>query len=158
WGGQTSLGELIVAICTEPIPRLEVVASWVPLDLARLVHRGLERDPAERPQSMPDFIRQLEIFSGGSDRVNKNQLTGPREEQRSALTLRISMTESAAERAAEVHKAALKDKASAAPKPNPDRMATKLIGPTPEKTVERRRSKPPAKSGTLGLVGVAVLS
>ncbi|HYQ43134.1 MAG TPA: serine/threonine-protein kinase, partial [Polyangiaceae bacterium] len=74
WGGQTSLGELIVAICTEPIPQLDVVASWVPRDLARVVHRGLERDPNLRPSSVRAFIESLSVFSGGTDRVHKSQL------------------------------------------------------------------------------------
>jgi serine/threonine protein kinase len=88
WGAQTSLGELIVAICTEPIQRLEEVAPWVPRDLARLVHRGLERDVAHRTPSMQAFIAALEVFSGASDRVTAEQLVGLTDEHREVLVRR----------------------------------------------------------------------
>jgi serine/threonine protein kinase len=85
WGHQTSLGELIVAICTEPIRRLEEVAPWVPKDLARVVHKGLERDLQQRTQNMHALIGALELFAGGSDRVNADQLTGIDETRRAEL-------------------------------------------------------------------------
>ncbi|HEV8547569.1 MAG TPA: serine/threonine-protein kinase, partial [Polyangiaceae bacterium] len=88
WGQQSSLGELIVAICTEPIPRLEEVAPWVPTDLGRIVHRGLERDLERRTPSMQAFIAALELFSGGSDRVNSEQLVGLTDEHRDVLARR----------------------------------------------------------------------
>jgi serine/threonine protein kinase len=88
WGQQSSLGELIVAICTEPIQRLEEVAPWVPRDLARLVHRGLERDLDHRTPSMQAFIAALEVFSGGSDRVTSEQLVGLTDEHREVLAKR----------------------------------------------------------------------
>jgi serine/threonine protein kinase len=88
WGQQSSLGELIVAICTEPIRRLEEVAPWAPKDLARVVHRGLERDLAHRTPSMQAFIAALEVFSGGSDRVVSEQLVGMTDEHRDVLARR----------------------------------------------------------------------
>ena len=96
WGGQTSLGELIVAICTEPIPQLDVVASWVPRDLARVVHRGLERDPDLRPSSVRAFIESLSVFSGGTDRVHKSQLVAMTVAERGALQLKVNISASAA--------------------------------------------------------------
>ena len=96
WGGQTSLGELIVAICTEPIPQLDVVASWVPRDLARVVHRGLERDPNLRPSSVRAFIESLSVFSGGTDRVHKSQLVAMTVAERGALQLKVNISASAA--------------------------------------------------------------
>ena len=88
WGQQSSLGELIVAICTEPIRRLEEVAPWAPKDLARVVHRGLERDLTHRTPSMQAFIAALEVFSGGSDRVVSEQLVGMTDEHREVLARR----------------------------------------------------------------------
>lgn len=98
WGGQSSLGELIVAICTQPIPRLEELAPWVPRDLARAVHRGLERDPARRPVSVTALSKSLAPFSGGSDRVRESQLVALTEAERGALQVRvnINMSETAA--------------------------------------------------------------
>jgi hypothetical protein len=104
WGGQKSLGELIVAICTEPIRRLEVVAPWVPRELARVVHRGLERDPAKRIPSARDLIRELEPHTEKSDRVGVQQLKGLSEAERGELTVRVSLTDSASRRIASLGK------------------------------------------------------
>ncbi len=90
WGHQTSLGELIVSICTEPIRRLEELAPWVPPDLARLVHKGLERDIAQRTPNIHSLIAGLELFSGGSDRVTAEQLVGLTNERKAELTRRAS--------------------------------------------------------------------
>jgi hypothetical protein len=90
------LGELIVAICTEPIPQLDVVASWVPRDLARVVHRGLERDPNLRPSSVRAFIESLSVFSGGTDRVQKSQLVALTVAERGALQMKVNISASAA--------------------------------------------------------------
>jgi len=76
WGQRSSLGELIVAICTEQLGRVEEVAPWVPVDLARVVHKALERDLAQRTASMQALIAALELFSGGSDRVTAAELVG----------------------------------------------------------------------------------
>jgi serine/threonine protein kinase len=96
WSGQTSLGELIVAICTEPIPQLDAVAPWVPRDLARVVHRGLERDPNLRPASVRAFIESLSVFTGGTDRVLSSQLVAMTEAERGAMQVRVSISASAA--------------------------------------------------------------
>jgi len=86
WGGQTSLGELIVCICTEPIPRVEEVSPWVPPDLARIVHKALERDLNQRTASMQSFVAALELFAGGSDDVIESQLAGLTDDQKLELS------------------------------------------------------------------------
>ncbi|HVR20697.1 MAG TPA: serine/threonine-protein kinase [Polyangiaceae bacterium] len=85
WGQQSSLGELIVSICTEPAARVEQAAPWVPRDLARIVHKALERDLAQRTASMQSFIAALELFAGGSDRVTQAELVGLTDERKQAL-------------------------------------------------------------------------
>jgi serine/threonine-protein kinase len=96
WGGQTSLGELIVAVCTEPIPLLDTLAPWVPRDLTRAVHRGLERDPNLRPGSVRAFIESVSPFSGGTERVQKTQLVALTDAARGALQLKVNISASAA--------------------------------------------------------------
>jgi serine/threonine protein kinase len=85
WGQQSSLGELIVAICTDPIGRVDEVAPWVPRDLGRVVHKGLERDLNQRTASMQSFIAALELFAGGSDRVSAAELVGLDDERKQEL-------------------------------------------------------------------------
>jgi serine/threonine protein kinase len=96
WGAPNSLGELIVAICTEPIPKLNVIAPWIGRDLARVVHRGLERDPELRPSTVRAFIAALAPFSGGSDRVQESELVALSDAARSVRPVRVTINESAA--------------------------------------------------------------
>jgi serine/threonine protein kinase len=48
WAECETLGQLIVAICTRDVEPLAQVAPWVDAELARLVHRGLQRDLRQR--------------------------------------------------------------------------------------------------------------
>jgi serine/threonine-protein kinase len=66
WGSKPSLGDLVLAICTGPIPKLEKVAPWVPRELAEIVHHGLERDLDLRYPSMRAMATALEQFTGGA--------------------------------------------------------------------------------------------
>jgi serine/threonine protein kinase len=66
WGTKRSMGDLVLAICTGPIPRLESVAPWVPRELAEIVHRGLERDLELRYPNMRSMATALEQFTGGA--------------------------------------------------------------------------------------------
>jgi serine/threonine protein kinase len=96
WGAPHSLGELIVAICTEPIPKLTQIAPWIPRDLARVVHLGLERDPAQRPPTVRDLIAALTPFSGGSDQVLETELVALSHAGRSVRPVIVTINESAA--------------------------------------------------------------
>jgi len=100
WGGQTSLGELMLAICTEPTPQLDVVAPWVPRDLARVVHRGLQRDPNLRPSTMQELLESLSLFTGGTHRVRKSQLVALTEARRGALQSKVTVNVSVSPTAA----------------------------------------------------------
>jgi len=96
WGAPSSLGELIVAICTEPIPELDVIAPWISHDLARVVHRGLERDPALRPDTVRELIAALSPFSGGTDRLQESELVAISEAARNVRPVRVKISDSAA--------------------------------------------------------------
>ncbi len=96
WGERKSLGELLVSICTEPIRRLEDVAPWLPKDLGRVVHKGLERDLHQRIPDMEALIAALAPFAAGSDRVTADQLVGLSEERKAELTERASLERIAA--------------------------------------------------------------
>ncbi len=148
WGGQSSLGELIVAICTQPIQRLETVAPWVPRELSRVVHRGLERDPLKRTPSVNDLLEQLDLFAGGSDRILASQLRGLSDEQRGDLALKVSLSDSATRRIAALGK----DLGRQAHANDLGKLST-LGGGGHERAVERARG-----GGKATLVGVALLS
>jgi serine/threonine protein kinase len=149
WGGQTSLGELIIAIVTEPITRLESAAPWVPRDLAQVVHRGLERDMEKRTPSMKAFIEDIEVFGGNSDRLVTSQLVGLSESQRGELALRVSLSDTAARRIADLGKN-LAQKA-----PVPEIGVSTTIGGKDEKRATEAKA---ASSSRGAMLGVALLS
>jgi serine/threonine protein kinase len=152
WGGQSSLGELIVAICTEPIQRLEAAAPWVPRELSRVVHRGLEREPDKRTPTVKALLESLEMFGGNSDRLVKSQLVGLTEEQRGELSLKVSLSDSAARRIADLSK----NLGQKAPVKAKEVGATSTIGGSAhERAVER---KPAPSSGKGAMFLVALLS
>ena len=62
WSCET-VGELLVAICTEDIVPLRERAPWVPEELARVVHRCLARRRDERPSSMAELATMLETHA-----------------------------------------------------------------------------------------------
>ncbi len=59
WQECTSLGEVIVAICTRPMRPLREVAPWVDARLAAIVHRGLALEPDRRWQDMSEVAAAL---------------------------------------------------------------------------------------------------
>lgn len=54
-----TVGELILAICSFPIPPLQDFAPWVPPELASIVHRCLQQDPARRFQTAQEMMGTL---------------------------------------------------------------------------------------------------
>jgi eukaryotic-like serine/threonine-protein kinase len=147
WAGQVSLGELIVAICTEPIQGLGAVAPWVPRELSRVVHRGLERDPGKRIPSVRALLEELDAFAGGSDRVVAAQLVGLTEQQRGELSLIASRSDSAARALNEPGKSAKPSVQEIASSPSLSRNAK-----------DRAVRDASAGAGKGTLLGVAVLS
>lgn len=147
WGAQRSLGELLVAICTEPMQRLEQVAPWVPRELSRTVHRGLERDPAQRTPSVRTLLEQLDAFTGGSERIVVSQLVGLSEQQRGELSLKVSMSDSA-----------VRDLAALGKSQSPT-LISHAIGPS-SSSDSRRRRRPEQGGGASksAMLGVALLS
>jgi serine/threonine protein kinase len=148
WGGQSSLGELIVAICTQPVQRLEVVAPWISRELTRVVHRGLERDPELRIPSVRALLEELDPFAGGSDRIAMSQLHGLTEAQRGELSLKVSLSDTAMRGIAELGK-------NLPPKSGAPQIGTPVVidGDT-------RKRKPEKATGASksAMFGVALLS
>ncbi|MBM4377041.1 MAG: serine/threonine protein kinase [Deltaproteobacteria bacterium] len=71
WAKCETLAQLLLAICTESVPRLEETAPWVEPALAAVVHRGLERDRERRYASVEEFAHALEPFAGGEARLTR---------------------------------------------------------------------------------------
>lgn len=58
----STIGQLLVAICVHPAKPLVSVAPWVPGDIAAIVHRTLEIDPAARYASAKEMLASIERF------------------------------------------------------------------------------------------------
>jgi serine/threonine protein kinase len=71
-----STTSVIAKVMADPIPSPADLKPGVPADLARIVLRALERDPAKRFQSMRDFASALEPF-GPPDKL-PSHAPGPR--------------------------------------------------------------------------------
>lgn len=56
------LGELIIAICTAPVPPLQSRAPHLPSPVVELVHRALQIDPAHRYQSAAEMAHAIRAF------------------------------------------------------------------------------------------------
>lgn len=56
------LGELIIAICTAPVPSLQTRAPHLPPQVVELVHRALQIDPAHRYQSAAEMAQTIRAF------------------------------------------------------------------------------------------------
>jgi serine/threonine-protein kinase len=76
WKGCTTVGELIVAICTQSMPPLVEVAPWVPSGLAIAVEKGLARSPSDRWPTIEAFAAAIEPFAKGRITIARDDLAG----------------------------------------------------------------------------------
>ncbi len=100
WQGRDSVGELILAICTEQVPHLQDQAPWVPAGLAAAVHRTLRRKPEDRFQSMDELAEALEPFVASSRQVSTADLSPVSERLREKVAPRADGPELVAARTA----------------------------------------------------------
>jgi serine/threonine protein kinase len=82
WHGRASVGEVVLAVCTQTVPHLQDRAPWVPPALTDIVHRTLRRDPHARFQSMSELRQALLDFAGGDARVRLQDLVSVSDTQR----------------------------------------------------------------------------
>jgi serine/threonine-protein kinase len=62
----TVMGQLIVAICTEPAPPLQEVAPWVTPEVAAIAHKALLLDPNARFSSAQEMLAAIQpLLPGG---------------------------------------------------------------------------------------------
>jgi len=69
-----TVGELILSICTRPVVHLQDRAPWVPPALAEIVHKAMQRDAAQRYQTMTDMAAALEAVVGVDARLLPREL------------------------------------------------------------------------------------
>src|SRR5262249_15250969 len=57
-----TVGQLILAICSEDAPSIQQFAPEVPNDVAELIHRAIQRDPDARFQSASEMLDAIEAL------------------------------------------------------------------------------------------------
>jgi serine/threonine protein kinase len=90
WPQCTTVGELILAICTEDLPRLGDIAPWLDQALTNVVERGLRRRADERWPTMSELAAALEGLAQGSDELTENMIASVTGERRSQVLPRVS--------------------------------------------------------------------
>ncbi len=60
-----TLGQVILAICSQPARPIQELAPWVPPEVALIVHRALQPDPSQRFQSAQEMFGALQTVLQG---------------------------------------------------------------------------------------------
>jgi serine/threonine-protein kinase len=75
WRVRETVGEVLLAICTEPLPHVQDAAPWLSRGLAEVVHRAMTRDPAGRYPSMAEL--EIALAAQGTSAPLGWDLLGP---------------------------------------------------------------------------------
>jgi serine/threonine-protein kinase len=90
WDSGGALGELIIAICTQDLTPLQDVAPWVSPTLADVIHRGIQRNPAERYAQISELAAALEPFALPAEKLDRAALINLTESRRSLVAERAT--------------------------------------------------------------------
>jgi serine/threonine protein kinase len=63
FGGET-LGELLLQICTQPLPSLIASARWLPPPMEQWFHKACAREPGDRFPTAQAFVESLRMAAG----------------------------------------------------------------------------------------------
>jgi len=82
-----SFGDILVSICTEPLPDIQVAAPWVSDEVAAWFQRCCARDPANRFQSADELLEALQSAVGATIQ-SVNRRSAPEEQLGPSGTLK----------------------------------------------------------------------
>jgi serine/threonine-protein kinase len=85
---ESSLGALLLAICSQHAPPVQDLAPWVSPGLAELVHAMLVHDPAQRFQSMQQVLDAIRAIAPAPLTVDASELVGLSAEERATVAPR----------------------------------------------------------------------
>jgi serine/threonine-protein kinase len=85
----TTMGALIVAICSEPPAPVQSHAPWVPPGVAAIVHRALALDPARRFQSAAEMHGAIVAVLGGRSAIDEASLAPLASDARASVAPRF---------------------------------------------------------------------
>ena len=160
WADQGStLAELMLAICTKPYVPLADAAPWVPLAIARIVERGLARDPAGRWQDMSSLIDAITPHLEGREDVTLETLASV---EASRLSRRVAPRGlGGVSSRASTEPGGIGDQATAPPegiRATPRSESSQTVPPAPAmREPAPRRARTDARAGVVAVVSFAVL-
>lgn len=158
-----ALGELIIAICSDPPQPVQERAPWVEPGVAAIVHKALRFDPGDRFQTAQEMYDAIEaVLPDGID-VDEESLRAVNAEEKKHVATKLSPVELGAPPPV---------RPSQAPPPEPAQaMSADDSGPnlasqppppsaetagTNEGVTQSQTSPQPAKSSSLGVIMAAV--
>jgi len=74
WEGRESVGELVLAVCTHPVPDLQQCAPWVSGELADMVRSAMSKEPESRLPSIATYAERLRKHLGDQTEVLASEL------------------------------------------------------------------------------------
>ncbi|WP_156041613.1 serine/threonine-protein kinase [Chondromyces apiculatus] len=87
-----ALGELIIAICSEPPRPLQDVAPWVPPEVAAVVHGALHFEPARRFQSAAEMLEAMRPLLQNGWSLDASMILPISEGERLVVAPRLDLT------------------------------------------------------------------
>jgi len=86
-----SMGQVIIAIWSMPIPPVQDAAPWVPPELAAVIHKALQKKPQDRYASAEEMGAELKkLARDGSFSLLPSHLEPLSEQARSVVALRLA--------------------------------------------------------------------
>ena len=90
---QETVGQLILAICSEPVRPVQEVAPWVTPEVAAIVHRALRIDPADRYQSAAELLADIGAVLDNSWSISPEMIVPLPAEQRGRVERRVVVSD-----------------------------------------------------------------
>jgi serine/threonine-protein kinase len=86
-----ALGELIIAICSEPPRPVQDHAPWVTPEVAAIVHKALKGAPGERFQTAQEMFEAAKALLPGGHAIDDSMLVSLSETQRNEVARRLTL-------------------------------------------------------------------
>ncbi|HTJ84502.1 MAG TPA: serine/threonine-protein kinase [Polyangiaceae bacterium] len=86
-----ALGELIIAICSEPPRPVQDFAAWVPPEVAAIVHKALKSSASERYQTASEMFEAVKALLPNGTAIDESMLISLSETQKNEVARRLTL-------------------------------------------------------------------
>jgi len=90
WDNTETVGEVVAAVLTHPIPSVQDLSPWVGPSLAKVVRNGLVREPRGRTRTAQEFRDALQPLFPGEPRLRLEEIVGPTAAERGVRAERLA--------------------------------------------------------------------